>query len=488
MVALIVYQLTSTCVSIDREVTDVLWQTWWTCVQPLRPAFTREVTFLWFCVALVGITVRHDTAGVTSYVRCLGLRDRCYKSLLDMFHSRAIRLDKLTASWASIVLKTCAPYLCRFNGRYVCLGDGIKIAKEGKKMPAVKKLHQESQSNTKPTYIMGHSCQAIALLAGRFSYFFAIPLASRIHEGLIFPKTKKTTLLDKMAAMLAALNLSHPIYFVADAYYASGRLIKTLRAHDVQLITRARSNAVAYKLVKASTPSKRGRPQKYGAKVKLKHLFNSSTFAQADSPVYGEKGIPLLYSTRDLMWRPVGDVVRFVLVKHPKRGFIILMSTDRSLDAIDIIRLYGLRFKIEVSFKQAVHTLGTYSYHFWMKSMKAISRQQGNQSLQNKSDQYIKRVTNKMHAYHTHIQLGTIAQGLVVMLSIMANNNVWHSFGSWLRTIRKDVLPSEAVTAMALRNTLAEYLDVFGKRSILLKFLIARIDTKRAEGYRLVAA
>ncbi len=93
-----------------------------------------------------------------------------------------------------------------------------------------------------------------------------------------------------------------------------------------------------------------------------------------------------------------------------------------------------------------------------------------------------------MYAYHTHIQLGTIAQGLVVMRSLLAKEKVWNSFGSWLRTIRHDVLPSEAVTRVALRNTLAEYLEVFGKQSILLEFIINRIDTTRVEGCRLAAA
>ncbi len=42
--------------------------------------------------------------------------------------------------------------LLTVNGRLLLVGDGLKVPKEGRKMPAVKKLHQESSSNTKPPY------------------------------------------------------------------------------------------------------------------------------------------------------------------------------------------------------------------------------------------------------------------------------------------------------------------------------------------------
>ena len=54
-------------------------------------------------------------------------------------------------------------------------------------------------------------------------------------------------------------------------------------------------------------------------------------------------------------------MVRFVAVIHPSRGRRIMMSTALSLPPIDIIALFGLRFKIEVSFKQAVRTIGSYA-------------------------------------------------------------------------------------------------------------------------------
>ena len=64
------------------------------------------------------------------------------------------------------------------------------------------------------------------------------------------------------------------------------------------------------------------------------------------------------------------------------------LSTDCSLSALQIIELYGMRFKIEVSFKQAIYTIGTYSYHFWMAAMIPIPRRSGNQHLHRKPRAY----------------------------------------------------------------------------------------------------
>ena len=153
------------------------------CSQATSRILTRQ-TFLWFATALVAITIRSDQAGVTSFVRALALAPNLYGQLLAMFHSPAIKIDKLTALWTAIVLKSF-PGIVRIKGRAVLVGDGIKIGKEGRKMPAVKSLHQESDSNTKPPYIMGHSCQALAALTSVGGYFFAVPLVSRIHEGLV---------------------------------------------------------------------------------------------------------------------------------------------------------------------------------------------------------------------------------------------------------------------------------------------------------------
>jgi hypothetical protein len=180
-------------------------------------------------LCLAGMTIRKDLLGVTSIVRALGLEPTCYHRLLDLFHSPALDLNKLTRAWCALVFRV-HPGILRVNGRPVLVADGIKVAKAGRKMPGVKKLHQQSASNTKPEYIFGHSCQAIAVLTQALASVFALPLACRIHEGTVFSNRDHRTLLDKMILLLDSLKLNQPFYLVADAYYAAGNVVRGLLA------------------------------------------------------------------------------------------------------------------------------------------------------------------------------------------------------------------------------------------------------------------
>lgn len=463
-----------------------LWITWWSLVWQMRPAFARTRTFLWFATALAATCVRVDLAGVTSLVRALGLKEIFYDRMLDFFHSTAIDLEALTRLWVNIVIRWLQPFLYIINGRVVLLADGLKVGKTGHKMPGVKKLFQSSQNNTKPAFIFGHSCQAIALVAGKARSLLAIPLACRIHEGVVFTNRDHRSLLDKLIILLRSLGLTLPYYLIADTYYAARSIILPLFNGGQHLVAAVRSNAVAYEPAPKPLKPKRGRPKLYGRKIQLRNAFKQSDrFISAPSPVYGDRDITLRYRVMDLLWRPIGLLVRFVFVIHPTRGRKILLSTDRSLSGLQIIELFGIRFKIEVSFKQAIYTIGTYCYHFWMAAMTPLIRRSGNQYLHRKPKRYRDQVRRKIAAYHAHIQLGCIAQGMLQALALLCATSVWKHFGSWLRTIRPGVLPSELVVSAAMRHSLPLFLADSPAEHPLAKFIRPKIDTSRHEGLAL---
>ena len=164
-----------------------------------------------------------------------------------------------------------------------------------------------------------------------------------------------------------------------------------------------------------------------------------------------------------------------------------MMCTDFSLSAIEIIRLYGLRFKIEHGFKQGLRLPGSFAYHFRMQDMKPLRRRNGNQHLHHESPDYRNAIKRKIHAYHVFTQAGVVCQGLLHYLSVAFNTLVWNSFGSWLRTIRPGIPPSELVVANALRQSMPEFLLNAGQCDSLPKFIVERQDPGKMQMFRLAS-
>jgi hypothetical protein len=370
-----------------------LWNSWLSLVNHFESACSRKRTFFWLSTILIGFTIKFDSIGVTSIARGAGLLPGYYTCLLHFFNSTAVNLEVLQSNWINLVLNKFDG-LVKINGRYLIIGDGIKYGKEGKKMPGVKWLHQESESNSKAEFIMGHSIQAVSILGMGLSTYFAIALLGKIHEGIRLTYKDSRMLLDKMFEMLTELKLPVTVYFVADKYYCSGRFMKSLIASGIHLIT---------------------------------------------------------------------------------------MTTDLTLDLMDIIYGYSLCFKIEIMFKQAVHQIGVFMYRFWLKMMLPRKRGSGDSVLQFESAEFKNKVLNKLNAYHLFIQLGFIAHGLMQYLSIHCHKTVWKNFGTWLRTIRENTLPSEKVVAMALSKTYIKFLIDGIICTIFKKFLEKRIDISQLQ-------
>jgi len=458
-----------------------LWNIWYGLVNNFSAACNRKRTFFWLLTILIGFSIKFDSCGVTSLARGVGLLPNYYTCMLNFFNSSAVSLEMLLLLWTEVVFKYFDS-LVKLNGKNLLVVDGIKIGKEGKKMPAVKWLHQDSDSNSKAAFIMGHSIQVIAILAQGIKNYFAVPITGRIHEGLRINCKDKSTLLDKLFELLLELDLPGSYYLLADKYYCSGRLMKKLVAKGIHIITMMKKNAIAYLPVTKQIAG-RGRPKKYGKKIKLFSLF-ASDIKFITAPMPNNPKLMIQYHVVELLWRPLGNVVKFVLVKHPKKGNGIVMSTDLTLDPLDIVLGYSLRFKIEVSFKQAVYQVGTFMYRFWLKMMKPRKRGKasGDQQIQFAPKKFKEKVMQKMDAYHLFIQLGCIAQGLLQYLSLHHHKLVWSNFSSWLRTVRDVTLPSEKVVALSLSRTYIYFFIDMTKDAIFKKFLGHRTNIRQITG------
>ncbi|MDF2922943.1 MAG: transposase [Paenibacillaceae bacterium] len=151
-------------------------------ILPFRSCFSRQATFEWFVILVVGFMLRSGHLGVTSVIRDLSLNGRCYETLLHFFRSSAWTVSSVRQVWLQVVRRS-AP-LMRVQGRVVLVGDGMKQAKEGRRMPGVKKLHQESENVTKGDYIFGHLFGAIGILVGDSRKWFCLPLFMNLQDGI----------------------------------------------------------------------------------------------------------------------------------------------------------------------------------------------------------------------------------------------------------------------------------------------------------------
>ena len=437
--------------------------------------FKRDSTFNYFVIAVVGLLLRRDTRGISSIISTLRLKPQCYDNLVHFFRSTAFELSDLAKTWIGIVLETAT--LLTVDDRPVLIGDNIKVAKEAQRMPGVKKLHQDSENSGKSEYIFGHNHGVVGILAKAGPQLVCIPVMSEIQDGIRqienlakqVAATKenepaKDSIVSRMVNLAAkiVLHIGKPSFLVLDAYFSTKVAFETAaKAIDSQgkslltLIVRAKSNFVAFTQPPEVTVKRRGRPRKYGEQIRFKESFAAwaERFNKAEVVLYGKKET-IQYLCLDLLWKPLGRIVRFVLVKHGSTPFI-LMCSDLNVSALQIIELYGYRFKVEVTFKSLKQTLGSFFYHFWTTALPKLSRKITETDLSQVTDSKDKQhIVAAAKAIDVFVFIGCVAMGILQMIALQYPANVWRCFTGWLRTKKHGVTSVETVRSALQEDAL----------------------------------
>ncbi|MEI7028427.1 transposase [Paenibacillus sp. y28] len=433
-----------------------------------RPCFSRKATYDWFVVIVVGLMIRSDHLGLTAIIRSLAIHPRHYESMIHFFRSDAWSLDSLRLAWFKVVRRV-APLLY-LHGRVVLVGDGMKQAKEGRYMPGVKKLHQESENSSKGEYIFGHLFGAIGILAGSPLKWFCLPLFINLQDGVktIFSwdasaeQRQDSHVVQMINQALSAARSFGGALLLLDRYFLSIPALKRLAEGNLSgesrmhIVTKAKLNAVAYE--RPVRKSGRGRPPKKGKMLKLAELFHThaTAFQSVKVTIYGkEETVSCL--CLDLLWgQGLYQELRFVLVKQGERHSI-LVSTDLSLEATEIITLYGYRFKIECTFREMKQVIGAFGYRFWSRSMPKLKRylRKGEphpmEQVQNETDR--SRIRQTLKAMEGFVMCSVIATGLIQLVALKFSGRTPARFFRYLRTPSK-VIVSEATVTVHLRHSI----------------------------------
>jgi len=430
--------------------------------------FKRAKTWQWFAVLVLGFMVRNDHRGVTSVISSLKLNHKLYHTMLHFFRSTGYKIETLYDKWIKLAIKHST--VKRIAGRVVVLGDHSKASKEGRRMPGIRTLHQESENSGKPAFIEGHNFGQVAAVITNGKISRSIPLITEMQASP--PKkegTKKPdgdTLVTQMVKLIhkAAKSLDEPVVAALDAYFSSEAAwaaadlaVTETGKRQIEIVTRAQSNTVAYVIPESPKVKKRGQPKKYGDKIVLRNLFSDmSKFAKAAMTLYG-KQTDVYYLCLDLMWKPVKKPVRFVAVQSDS-GRCVLMSTDLTLSPEDIIAIYALRFKIETSFAEQKNDIGSFAYHFWTTALP--KRKKWNKIEQHCERELQKKIADAKHAVESFVCLCTIAAGILSIIAFTHNREIWSRYSGWIRTLRSTI-PTIATVKVVLAQDFQAFLKLF---------------------------
>ncbi|MCJ7843633.1 hypothetical protein MUB24_22740 [Lederbergia sp. NSJ-179] len=142
-----------------------------------------------------------------------------------------------------------------------------------------------------------------------------------------------------------------------------------------------------------------------------------------------------------------------MLVKQGDRHSI-LVSTDLSLEATEIITLYGYRFKIECTFREMKQVIGAFGYRFWSRSMPKLKRylRKGEphplEQVKQETDRL--RIRQTLQAIEGFVMCSVIATGLI---ALRFSGRKPAFFLRYLRTPSKAVV-SEATVTIHLRQSI----------------------------------
>jgi hypothetical protein len=241
-------------------------------------------------------------------------------------------------------------------------------------------------------FVYGHVWVTVSAIA-RHKRFgtVGLPLLARMYVkardvkniGLVFKsKTEQAAELAKWAYNCCK-SLGKKLWIVTDGGFTRASFLKPVIKAGVVVITRLRKDAVVYAELKPPKKRRRGRPRKYGKRIKLANVVNNPDgWSKVKAFLYGREETKEVKVFKAL-YKPAGCLVQVLVVLESKDCFRAFMCTDLKASAVKILEAVADRYAIEQNFsdikeiegagQQQTRTissnLGAFHLNLWLHSM-----------------------------------------------------------------------------------------------------------------------
>ena len=328
------------------------------------PSFAYFRGYVWALMVVEGRKC------LTRLARCAFFHQRDLSSWERFLAQHRWSLSAVTERFIALVVTKLGEKLL-VHGTYLLGTDTTLVAKTTKRMLGVQKWKDHSDNADRGAYLVGHHWNLVGLISQWETRWLCWPLVMRLVPGLKGARQwivgESVELMSFWDAAIAAIVevrqcLGHAaVRVVADAFYAKAPLFNGLLARGIHMISRLRKDAVGWDDPESPPPGgKRGRKPRYGRKWTLASLLTTQTPIRDRLTLYG-KLTEVVFVVRAVWLRDVTQKVRVVVLEGAKEPFL-LVSTDLTLSALQIIEIYGARFSIELTIRDLKQHFGLGDY------------------------------------------------------------------------------------------------------------------------------
>jgi hypothetical protein len=324
---------------------------------------------------------------ITSWLRAAGI-NRCYKAYYYFIGS----LAKKTVNIATELFEIMIRRIYKNTNTVLTAIDDSPTARYGPRVAGAGIHRNPTPMPDRRKFVYGHVWVTLSAIARHKNFgTIGLPLLARMYvkakdiKNIALAFKSKTEQAVELAewAYKYCKNLGKRLWIVTDGGFTRASFLKPAIKTGVVIITRLRKDAVLYGEVKQPKKRKRGRPRKYGKRVKLANTVKKPDgWFKIKAFLYGREETKEVKVFKAL-YKPAGCLVEVLIVRESKDCFRAFMCTELTASAVEILEAVADRYAIEQNFsdlkeiegagQQQVRALGSnvgaFHLNLWLHSV-----------------------------------------------------------------------------------------------------------------------